>query len=85
MNGLVYRSDQNYTYVLQIQISTSKGNVPYSIFFSLRNIRDSHKANTSKVILDLYVKSAYLSRLKPGKNAQNARFRKIAGQVAGIF
>lgn len=61
MNGLVYRSNQNFTYVLQIQISTSKGNVPYSIFFSLSNIRQSNKVHSNKIVLDLYVKSAYLT------------------------
>ena len=85
MNGLVYRSNQNFTYVLQIQISTSKGNVPYSIFFSLSNIRKSNKLHSNKIVLDLYVKSAYLTHLKSGKNAQNARFRKIAGETAGFF
>jgi hypothetical protein len=80
LSGTIYRSDRSYTYVAQIFIPSLSGSQPYSIFFSLEKIRPSND-----LVLDMYIKSAYLSPLKSGKHAENWRFKGLIGEIAGLF
>jgi hypothetical protein len=80
LSGTIYRSDKSYTYVAQIALPLVSGMQPYSIFFSLEKIRKSNHLS-----LDMYIKSAYLSPLKSGKNAANWRFKRLVGEAAGLF
>ena len=79
LNGLIYRSDKSYTYVSQIVIDSPNGPQPYSIFFSLERM-----GSANSVDLKLYVKSAYISPLKSGKNAQKWRFKRLVCDVLGV-
>lgn len=79
LKGLIYRSDKSYTYVSHIVIVSPNGLQPYSIFFSLERM-----GNIDSVDLKLYVKSAYISPLKSGKNAQRWRFKGLVCDVLGI-
>lgn len=79
LNGLIYRSDKSYTYVSQIVIDSPNGPKPYSIFFSLERM-----GSDNAVDLKLYVKSAYISPLKSGKNAQRWRFKGLVCDVLGV-
>lgn len=78
--GLVYRADDSYTYVARIALSANGSTQPYSIFFSLKNIR-----NAKGPALKMFVKSAYLKPLVASKNAHSWRFTSLAGQVSGVF
>ncbi len=79
VSGTIYRSDQNYTYVTQINLPTLTGLQPYSIFFSLEKTRRSVTP-----AVEMYVKSAYISALKSGSNAQNWRFKKLIADTLDI-
>lgn len=80
VTGTVYKSDKSYTYVAQISIPELSASQPYSIFFSLEKIR-----SVDDLTLDLFIKSAYLSPLKSGKNSRNWRFKRLVGEISGLM
>jgi hypothetical protein len=78
--GLIYRADDSYTYVARITLTASENDQPYSIFFSLQNLKGA--ANPA---LKMFVKSAYVKPLVAKPNAQSWRFASLAGQLSGVF
>jgi hypothetical protein len=82
LRGQIYLADRSYTYVAQINLPPASGFQKYSVFFSLNKKRDSKGPE-----VELYVKSAYLSALKPppSKNARKWRFGALIGQISGVF
>ncbi|PZQ73091.1 MAG: hypothetical protein DI563_15970 [Variovorax paradoxus] len=84
-SGMIYKSDENYTYVSQIKVEDGDARLTdYSIFFSLnRPAGDDRTIPASRLLL--YVKSGYPTALKPrGPNARNWRFKALASERAGI-
>lgn len=81
--GLIYRSDQSYTYVARITLTSEGGPQEYSVFFSLNRPARNQQEPASRLMM--YVKSAYLAPLKArGKNARNWRFKGLVSEIAGL-
>lgn len=81
--GLIYKSDESYTYVARIPLQSMGQQIDYSVFFSLR--RPGKAQNTPASRLMLYVKSAYPAPLRArSRQAKNWRFKGLVCEIAGI-
>jgi len=78
LTGKIYQTHESYTYVTEILLDTNLEK-KYSIFFSLEKDKKVEKG------LKVFIKSAYLKPLVSKKNAQNWRFKGLAGIILGIY
>lgn len=82
-SGLIYKSDQNYTYVARITLKSKGQDADYSVFFSLNRPANEQVEPASRLLM--YVKSAYVAPLKArGKSARNWRFKGLVCDIAGL-
>lgn len=80
LGGTIYHAGDSYTYAAQLNLGEGVSAQSYSVFFSLERDR-----NAGEPALRMFVKSAYLKPLVTSSNAQNWRFKSLAGQISGAF
>ena len=82
-SGMIYRSDEYFTYVAQIKVSTESGPVSYTLIFSLIRATKNKTDPASRLLM--YVKTAYLAPLRArSKTAQHWRFKGLVVDIAGL-